>query len=95
MLWGIIVALSALVLALSYGCWNLLKKTELLEEAINVYHAKTNAAVRLMRHFDDQQIFENDDEVGAVFKLLLASVDDLYEFVTEIRDGVTPEETEE
>jgi hypothetical protein len=93
MIWAIVV-LSILVCALSFACWNLLKKTELLEDVINVYHAKTNATVRLMRHFDDRQIFESDDEVGVVFKLLLESVDDLYEFVTEIRDGTT-EETKE
>lgn len=83
----VIVILSLLILALSYACWNLLKKTELLEDAINAYYAKTNASIRIMRHFDDRQIFENDDEVGTVFKLLLESVEDIYGFVTEIRDG--------
>jgi hypothetical protein len=92
--WVIITMLGGLVCMLSYACWNLLKKTELLEEAINLYHAKTNVSIRLMRQFDSRQIFESDDEVGTVFKLLLESVDDLYEFVTEIRDGIT-QETEE
>jgi hypothetical protein len=32
-------------------------------------------------------MFESDDEVGEVFKLLVETVDKLYGFVTEIRDG--------
>jgi hypothetical protein len=94
LIWVIVAILVVLLGGLSFACWNLLKKTELLEDVINAYHAKTNGTIRLMRHFDDKQMFENDDEVGTVFKLLLESVEDLYGFVTEIRDGVTQETQE-
>jgi hypothetical protein len=93
MIW-VIGVLSILVCALSFACWNLLKKTELLEEAINLFYARTNATVKYMRFLDERQMFEQDDEVGAVFKLLVETVDKLYGFVTEIRDGDSPKEKE-
>jgi hypothetical protein len=40
-------------------------------------------------------MFERDDEVGETFKLLVETVDKLYGFVTEIRDGNTTEEKEQ
>ena len=95
MLVFLVVTLSVLVIALSYGCWNLLKKNEELEEAINVFYARTNATVRYMRFLDERQMFERDDEVGETFKLLVETVDKLYGFVTEIRDGNTTEEKEQ
>lgn len=89
----LVVTLSILSAILSYGCWNLLKKNEQLEDAIDMFYARTNATVRYMRALDERQMFEQDDEVGNVFKLLVETVDKLYGFVTEIRDGnTTPEE---
>ena len=87
MLVFLVVTLSVLVCVLSYSCWNLLKKNEQLEDVINEFYARTNATVRYMRFMDERQMFESDDEVGEVFKLLVESVDNLYGFVTEIRDG--------
>lgn len=83
----VVSLLLVLVGALTYACWNLLRKNEQLEDVINMFYARTNATVRYMRFLDDRQIFESDDEVGETFKLLVESVDKLYEFVTEIRDG--------
>jgi hypothetical protein len=90
----IIVVLSVLVCVLSFACWNLLKKTEMLEDAINMFYARTNATVKYMRFLDERQLFEQDDEVGEVFKLLVETVDKLNGFVTEIRDGDNPKEKE-
>lgn len=95
MLIGLVVLLTILSGVLGYGCWNLLRKNEELEEAINVFYARTNATVRYMRVLDERQMFESDDEVGETFKLLVETVDNLYGFVTEIRDGdTTTEETQ-
>lgn len=95
MLVVLVVTLSVLSGVLGYGCWNLLKKNEELEEAINLFYARTNATVKYMRFLDERQMFERDDEVGDVFKLLVETVDKLYGFVTEIRDGNTTEEEAE
>ena len=89
-----VVISSLLIGILSYACWNLLKKNEELEDAINMFYARTNATVKYMRFMDERQMFERDDEVGEVFKLLVETVDKLYGFVTEIRDGNTTAEKE-
>jgi hypothetical protein len=89
MLVFLVVTLSVLVGVLSYACWNLLKKNEELEDAINMFYARTNATVKYMRFLDERQMFERDDEVGEVFKLIDETVEKLYGFVTEIKDGNT------
>ena len=83
----VVVTLSLIIVGLSYACWNLLNKNEELEDAINIFYARTNATVKYIRFMDERQMFESDDEVGEVFKLLVGSVENLYRFVTEIRDG--------
>jgi len=83
----LVVVLSLAVLGLSYGCWNLLRKNEELEDAINLFYARTNATIRYMRFLDERQMFESDDEVGEVFKILKETIEKLYSYVTEIRDG--------
>lgn len=81
------IILLVLVCVLSYTTYNLLKKNEELEDVINKFYGRTNATVRLMRHLDNRQIFEQDDEVGSAFKQLVECTDLLYAFVTEIRNG--------
>lgn len=92
MLIFLVVSLLILVGVLSYACWNLLRKNEELEAAINLFYARTKATVRYMRFLDERQMFESDDEVGETFKLLVETVDKLHGFVTEIRDGNTTTE---
>jgi len=92
MLIFLVALLTSLVAALSFATYNLLRKNEELEDAINQFYGRTNATVRLMRALDNRQIFEQDDEVGSVFKQLVECTDLLYAFVTEIRDGNNEEE---
>lgn len=81
--------------ALGYACWNMLRKNERLEDAINAYYASTWTAVMAMREIDSRKVFESDDEVGSVFKQLLESVNALDAFVTETVDGNSTTEEEE
>jgi hypothetical protein len=92
MLIFLVALLTILVAVLSFAIYNLLKKNEELEDAINEFYGRTNATVRLMRALDSRQIFEEDDEVGSVFKQLVECTDLLYAFVTEKRDGNNEEE---
>ena len=92
MLIFLVVLLTILVAALSFATYNLLRKNERMEDAINQFYGRTNATVRLMRALDSRQMFEQDDEVGSVFKQLVECTDLLYAFVTEIRDGNSEEE---
>jgi flagellar basal body-associated protein FliL len=92
MLIFLVVLLTILVAVLCFATYNLLRKNEELEDVINQFYGRTNATVRLMRALDGSQIFEQDDEVGNVFKQLVECTDLLYAFVTEIRDGNNEEE---
>jgi len=92
MLIFLVALLTILVAALSFATYNMLRKNEELEDVINQFYGRTNATVRLMRALDNRQIFEQDDEVGSVFKQLVECTDLLYAFVTEIRDGNNEEE---
>lgn len=92
MLIFLVTLLTILVAALSFATYNLLRKNEKMEDAINQFYGRTNATVKLMRALDSRQMFEQDDEVGSTFKQLVECTDLLDAFVTEIRDGNTEEE---
>lgn len=94
MLEFLLVIAVIIICMFGYVCWNMLRKNERMEDAINAYYARTWRAVSEMRILDSRQIFESDDEVGAVFKQLLECVNELDAFVTETVDGDTTEETE-
>jgi len=66
MLIFLVVVLTILVALLSFATYNMLRKNEELEDAINQFYGRTNATVRLMRSIDNRQMFERDDEVGTV-----------------------------
>jgi hypothetical protein len=79
-------------IALSIAVYNLFKKNEAMESAIDDFYKGLVVTVQLMRHFDDKQIFEGDDEVGYVFKQLLECINQLDAFVMESTDGKTEAE---
>ena len=94
MLVYLLLGIAIIIIAgLSYACWNMLRKNERLEDVINAYHNRTWRTVLEMRTLDNRQMFEDDDEVGSVFKQLLECVNELDAFVTETVDGnITQEE---
>ena len=67
MLISLVVVLTILVALLSFATYNVLRKNEELEDAINDFYGRTNATVRLMRSIDNRQMFEKDDDVGSIF----------------------------
>ena len=69
-----IITLIILMVALSYGCWNLLKKVEKYEEMIQESDAfiqseltRNEALLEALRQIDNRQMFEKDDDVGSIF----------------------------
>ena len=89
MLIFLITLLTILVAALSFATYNLLRKNERMEDAINQFYGRTNATVRLMRALDSRQMFEQDDEVGSVFNQIVDTVNDLRPLLygSDIEDG--------
>ena len=79
-----IIILSLLVLFLGYSTFNLLKKLEAYEEAIEESDAfiistrdELSRTVEGLRKVDNKGIFEDDDEVGQTFKQILKIVETL------------------
>jgi hypothetical protein len=71
----IIIILVASIVALSLGCYNLIKQNEALEESTLFYQTKLDEirdkAIRTeieLKELDIRGAFEADDEVGFVFK---------------------------
>lgn len=81
------VILTIVVFLLIYGVWNILQKNDTLEDVINRTYSRVSLTIKLMRMFDEKQMFESDDEVGETFKQLKDCTEELYTYVTELRDG--------
>ena len=67
----VITILSLAVIALSYGCYNLVKQNESLEEVAVYYQTKMDDIRELalqteiqLKELDIKGAFESDDEVG-------------------------------
>lgn len=73
----------ALNLALIYGAWNLLKKTEAIEDLMitTIFDAKEHIynALLIMKDADLKGAFEAEDEVGSAFKEIKEAIDTLNE----------------
>ena len=53
--------------ALGYACWNMLRKNEMMEDAINNFYTRLDRTLKTMRAIDTREMFEKDDEVGDLF----------------------------
>ena len=66
-----------------YVIWNLMNKTELLEDFVgNVGEKIINVNGRL-KEIDSTGHFEADDEVGTIFEQIKETVNELNEFINE------------
>ena len=63
--------------ALGYACWNMLRKNELMEDAIDIFYTRLDRTLKTMRAIDSREMFEKDDEVGSVFNQIVDTVNDL------------------
>jgi len=76
--------------ALGYSTWNLLKKNEIAEDYIIQAYSEARRALEDMRAIDRMEMFEKDDDVGAVFSQMVQIVDTYAQFL-----GAEEENTEE
>jgi len=63
--------------ALGYACWNMLRKNELMEDAIDIFYTRLDRTLKTMRAIDSREMFEKDDDVGSVFNQIVDTVNDL------------------
>lgn len=65
---GIIIGLLFFaVCALSYACYNLLKKVETYEDWVDRFKMESDSLYQRLKTVDDKNLFERDDDVGFVF----------------------------
>lgn len=64
------IILGIFVLVLSYVVFNLLRKLEFYEQNIEEFYSALSIVLHNMRALDTRQMFEEDDEVGSIFKQL-------------------------
>lgn len=57
-------------IALGYATYNSLRKIEFYEQQIEEFYSALSIALHTMRALDTRQMFEDDDDVGTIFKQL-------------------------
>jgi len=67
----LIIFLGVIIGALSYACYNLLKKIEVYEEWVNTFRQESEGLYQKLKMVDDRKLFESDDDVGFVFSEIL------------------------
>jgi hypothetical protein len=60
-----------------YIVWNLMKKTERLEDWVEEYSQKLTDTKTVMDSLDSEGKFESDDEIGTIFEGIKEAVDEL------------------
>ncbi len=74
----VILIISILInVSLGYACWNLLRKNEVMEDAIDIFYTRLGTTLQTMRAIDSREMFEKDDEVGSVFNQIVDTVNEL------------------
>ena len=84
---ALLVISAVLNVALIYASYVTIKKIEIYEDNIMRFYEGTTQILRTSRHLDNREMFEKDDEVGALFQQLITVIGELR--------GVIYEEEEE
>ena len=84
------IILSILCMICIYVSWNLFRKVEELENANEEYsewtdsiNYKINNILNTIRELDSKKMFEDDDDVGSIYKQVSDPVKTLEEFINE------------
>ena len=84
------IILSILCMICIYVSWNLFRKVEELENANEEYsewtdsiNYKINNILNTIRDLDSKKMFEDDDDVGSIYKQVSDTVKTLEEFINE------------
>ena len=77
----LVVVLGMLCLTSIYVIWNLTRKTEFLEDWVEVFTRRIQRIQNTIKTIDSTGHFEADDEVGAIFKTIKTTVEQLEDFL--------------
>ena len=77
------IVLGLLVITEGYVIWNLNKKTELLETWVENFSNTIQTIQEELQDIDSRGVFESDDEIGAIFKQIKQTVNQLQSYIGE------------
>ena len=77
------IVLGLLVITEGYVIWNLNKKTELLETWVENFSNTIQTIQEELQDIDSRGLFESDDEIGAIFKQIKQTVNQLQSYIGE------------
>jgi hypothetical protein len=73
-MWIIIILMILFLIstcALSYACYNMIKKIEMYESWVSEFGNEVNQMYSKIKSVDDRNLFEKDDDVGGTFADIL------------------------
>ena len=77
MIVALLVISAVLNVALVYSSYVTIKKIEIYEDNIMTFYTGATKILRTSRQLDNREMFENDDEVGALFQQLITVIGEL------------------
>ena len=77
------IVLGLLVITEGYVIWILNKKTELLETWVENFSNTIQTIQEELQDIDSRGVFESDDEIGAIFKQIKQTVNQLQSYIGE------------
>ena len=72
--------------ALIYSSYVTVKKLEVYEDIIMRFYEGSTRILRTSRHLDNKEMFEKDDEVGALFQQLITVIGELRGIIYETEE---------
>ena len=74
----VLLVISVIInVALIYSSYITVRKIEIYEDNIMRFYEGTTRILRTSRHLDNKEMFEKDDEVGALFQQLITVIGEL------------------
>ena len=74
---ALLVISAVLNVALIYASYVAVKKIEIYEDSVMRFYEGAIQILRTSRQLDNREMFENDDEVGALFQQLITVIGEL------------------
>ena len=83
----VLLVISAVInVALLYSSYVTLRKIEIYEDNIMRFYEGATKILRTTRHLDNKEMFEKDDEVGALFQQLITVIGELRGIIYETEE---------
>ena len=86
MIVALLVISAVINVALVYSSYVTVRKIEIYEDNIVRFYEGATKILRTTRHLDNKEMFEKDDEVGALFQQLITVIGELRGIIYETEE---------